>query len=163
MIIIGLGANLPGVYGLPAQTIAEAKNAIMASGIKILKSSRIWLTAPVPASDQPWYHNAVIQAETFLEPFDLLSVLQKIESDFGRTRKKRNEARVIDLDLIAYNQAVIDEDVLVLPHPRMHERAFVLMPLREIAPDWCHPVSGETLEGMIFRLPEEQKAAPLEE
>jgi len=125
LILIALGANLSGPHGGPSETIAAAHEALSTRNMGIMTSSRIWLTAPVPISDQPWYHNQVIQIETKLTPLALLETLQNIEKEFGRERAKRNEARVLDLDLIAYNDEILDRPELIIPHPRMHERAFI--------------------------------------
>lgn len=123
--------------------------------------SRWFRTAPVPVSDQPWFVNGVIGVSTGLEPSDLLSLLHAVEADFGRTRMVRNEARILDLDLIAYDDLVTDGATPpALPHPRMHERAFVLLPLSDIAPDWRHPVTGTALPDLIAALPAEQRAEP---
>ena len=126
-----------------------------------MAASQAWLTAPVPASDQNWYRNAVIAVETDLPPKVLLALLLDIEQDFGRVRGAKNEARVLDLDLIGYNGQVLDEGDLTLPHPRLHERSFVLYPLREIAPGWMHPVLNLSVDIMIEKLPGDQTAEPL--
>ncbi len=149
MILIALGSNLPGRFGSPEAALDAAKAALEQHNIKILAASRTIRTAPVPASDQPWYHNAVVRVETDMLPRALLNTLHDIEQDFGRVRAVRNEARVIDLDLIAYNDEIINEADLVVPHPRMHERAFVLLPLREIAPRWIHPISKQGVDMML--------------
>jgi 2-amino-4-hydroxy-6-hydroxymethyldihydropteridine diphosphokinase len=163
MIFIGLGANLSGIKGEPEQMITGAIKAISDARIRVVQRSRIWLTSPVPVSDQPWYRNAVIAVETDLEPEELLERLQLIENEFGRTRNVRNEPRVIDLDLLAYDDFVMETESLVLPHLRMHERAFVLLPLQEIAPDWAHPVLKQSLSELISELPDDQEAKPLED
>lgn len=159
MILIALGSNLPGRHGDPPQELRAAQEAMMRAGIGILKASRVRETAPVPVSDQPWYHNMAVRAETGLPAFRLLGALQAIEHDFGRVRTERNAPRILDLDLIAYNDEIIDKPELVVPHPRAHERAFVLLPLREIAPDWIHPVLKKPLSAMIAALPEGQEIA----
>lgn len=163
MILIALGSNLPGRHGGPPQELQAAQKAMERAGIKILKSSRIWKTAPVPASDQPWYHNMVVRAGTDLSAFALLEALQDIEHSFGRVRTERNAPRIMDLDLIAYNDEIIDRPELIVPHPRAHERAFVLLPLREIAPEWVHPVYRKSLSALIAALPEGQEAEVSEE
>lgn len=162
MIIIAIGANLPSRFGTPAETIQAAIEAMNDEDILTLKSSKIWLTAPVPVSDQPWYHNAVIEVKTDLDAFGLLSLLHKIEANFGRVRYERNEPRVLDLDLVAYHDQIIDRPSLIVPHPRMHERAFVLLPLQDIAPDWKHPITNKTLSEMISPIPADQMARPNE-
>lgn len=161
MIFIALGANLPSRHGSPLETLIAARNAMGRKGVSVQASSRVWLTAPVPVSDQPFYHNAVIQVETNMDPRALLSCLAGIENDFGRVRVKRNEARVLDLDLISYRDCLIGVDDLIIPHPRLHQRAFVLMPLRDIAPSWVHPGLQKSVPTMIADLPE-QDAHPLQ-
>lgn len=157
MIFIALGANLPSQHGTPRQTLMKAVEALKEKGIKVLAVSPIYLTAPIPVSNQPWYHNAVALVKTHLLPVDLLRTLQDIEVDFGRIRTTRNAARVLDLDLIDYQGKVIDERDLELPHPRMADRAFVLYPLRDIAPDWRHPVSRSRIDDLIAKLPKDQE------
>lgn len=153
MILIALGANLPGHYGSPQDTIEAALLALENAGVHVAMRSNIWLTQPVPVSDQPLYRNAVIQVHTKLEPEVLLNLLHSIEADFGRVRHERNEARVLDLDLLAYNDVVIHEDDgMQIPHPRMHERAFVLVPLSEISESWMHPVLSKTAEELLALL-----------
>jgi 2-amino-4-hydroxy-6-hydroxymethyldihydropteridine diphosphokinase len=165
MILIGMGANLPGPFGAPEQALAAAKTALVYGGMDIVAASRVWLTAPVPASDQPWFRNAVLAVRTDLTPAALLKRLHDIERDFGRVRTVRNAARVIDLDLLAYGDCVLagQGDDLILPHPRMHRRGFVLLPLRDIAPAWVHPRLNVTLDDLLKSLPEDQLATPAEE
>jgi 2-amino-4-hydroxy-6-hydroxymethyldihydropteridine diphosphokinase len=95
-------------------------------------------------SDQPKYRNAIISVSASVEARELLGVLKSIEVDFGRISAVKNAARILDLDLIAYEQEIIDEPDLAVPHPRMHLREFVLAPLCEIEPQWVHPVLGRT-------------------
>lgn len=158
MILIAFGANLPSRYGDPAQTLKAAEEELRRRGVDILASSRIWKSAPVPFDDaQPWYYNAVISVETDLSPHELLALLLGIEQDFGRERSLKNAARILDLDLIAYHDKILNEPDLTLPHPRMSERAFVLRPLEDIAPAWVHPVSNKGLFDLILGLPTDQK------
>lgn len=166
MIIIGLGANQPGRLGSPRQTIVAALDVLAREAGDIVARSRLYRSAPVPASDQPWFINAVAAIKTLLSPEELLTLLHRVEARFGRERRLRNEARVLDLDLIAYDDRVepkVDQGgTLTLPHPRMHERAFVLLPLAEIAPGWVHPRFGLTVAQLIARLPPGQTAEPLD-
>lgn len=161
MIFIGLGANLPGRFGAPLETLREAKRAMELRGVRILAGSRIWLTAPVPRSDQPWYHNEVVSIETPLSAFALLEVLQDIENMFGRVRTVRNAPRILDLDLIAYHGEILNKPDMIVPHPRMHKRAFVLLPMHDIVQEWEHPVLGMSLEALIADLPKGQEAVPM--
>lgn len=153
MIIVALGSNLPGRYASCGAVLDTACAEIEKAGIKITARSRTYLTAPVPASDQPWYHNAVIALETHLSPHDLLRTLRGIEESMGRVRTVPNAARIIDLDIVAYRNELIDTPDLTLPHPRMDARAFVLNPLRDIAPGWTHPRTRKTLHDLIAMLP----------
>lgn len=156
MILVALGANLPGRYGTAHQELVAAVQALNAAGIHVIKSSRLWLTAPMYVENQPWFHNAVVAVETSLSPYALLEKLHDIEIDFGRVRTLRNGPRVLDLDLIAYNDIVIDKPELIVPHPRMEGRAFVLKPMADITPlTWQHPLTGKTLESMLAVLPEQ--------
>lgn len=159
MILIALGANLPSRYGSPAKTLLAAMDKIEELGVKVLGRSRIWVSAPVPASDQPWYHNAVISVRTAMRPEALMVLMQAVEADFGRVRTGvRNEARILDLDIVAYHDEQVEDCELVIPHPRLSERAFVLYPLRDVAPDWTHPVSGLSVEALIDALPADATA-----
>lgn len=162
MILIALGANLPSRHGQPHETLRAARLAMETAGLKITAQSSTWLTAPVPVSDQPWYHNEVVAVETTLSPYALLETLQSIEEAFGRVRTIRNAPRVLDLDLIAYNDTVLSKPELIVPHPRMHRRAFVLLPLQDIAPGWTHPVLGISLTDLISDLPDDQEARPVQ-
>ena len=161
MILIGLGANLPSAAGAPKRTLEAALARLEASGVRIVARSRWYRTAPVPVSDQPWFVNGIVRVETALEPAALLAVLRRIERDFGRQRTVPNAARTLDLDIIDYDGRIEDTPDLVLPHPRLQDRAFVLLPLAEIAPHWRHPTLGKTVETLISGLPSEQKAEPL--
>ena len=165
MIFIALGANLPSRYGTPAETLKAAERAIAARGVKVVKSSRIWQTAPVPFDpDQDWYHNSVIAVETNLEADDLLQNMLDIEEEFGRIRGVKNAPRILDLDLIAYHDEIImNDERLIVPHPRMHERLFVLKPLFDINDKWNHPKTGHDVAYMIQNCGEDQQAKPLQE
>lgn len=158
LILIGIGANLPGPQQTSPRATCEASLvAIKQAGINILRQSSWYKSAPVPASSQPWYINGVIAVDTPLEPEPLMSLMATIEHRFGRIRDQINAARTLDLDLIAYGQRVIGWNTqqpagLMVPHRRMNERGFVLLPLYEIAPDWRHPVLDMSLEAMIAAL-----------
>jgi len=164
VILIALGANLPSPrYGTPRQTCEAALAALAAAGVRVLRCSRWYQSDPVPPSDQPPFVNGVAQVATDLTPADLLAVLHRIETEFGRTRRQRNEARVIDLDLLAYGTRIsTGGEAPELPHPRLADRAFVLLPLAELAPDWRHPVDGRTAVDMAARLAPGQTAEPMD-
>jgi 2-amino-4-hydroxy-6-hydroxymethyldihydropteridine diphosphokinase len=149
MILVGLGANLPSpIHGGPRQTLEAALGALDRAGLGVVARSAWYETAPVPVSDQPWYVNGVAAVTSALGAADLLSALHGIEADFGRVRAEVNAARVLDLDLLAYDD-LVSTGWPLLPHPRLAERAFVLRPLADVAPDWRHPVSGLGIEAML--------------
>lgn len=155
MIFIGLGANLDGPWGTPAQSIARALAELPAHGVTVLRRARLYRTAPVPASDQPWFVNTVAEVATALPPDALLAALHAVEAAGGRLRRERWEARVLDLDLLDHDgrvQAGGGAGQAVLPHPRLAERAFVLLPLAELAPDWKHPATGRLMGELIAAL-----------
>src|SRR5712671_3591153 len=163
VIIVGLGANLPSpAYGAPKATLMAALERFEAVGLHVTARSRWYESEAVPKSAQPNFTNAVVRVETKLAPAALMTVLHRIENEFGRVRSARNAPRIIDLDIIAYGDKVTrGETAPLLPHPRMHERAFVLMPLREIVPRWYHPFLGRTVDQLIDRLPRGQTARPI--
>ncbi|MBM3517307.1 MAG: 2-amino-4-hydroxy-6-hydroxymethyldihydropteridine diphosphokinase [Alphaproteobacteria bacterium] len=162
-IIVGLGANLPSQFGEPLQTLIAALSSLDAHGVHILRRSRWYRSAPVPATDQPCFINAVAVVHTALAPEPLLLVLHRIEADFGRQRSIRNEPRVLDLDLLCYGRTVRRRRAPRLPHPRLHERAFVLLPLRDVVPGWTDPESGASLADLIAGLAPDQSIAPLDD
>ena len=163
MILIGLGANLASPeFGAPPESLEAALALLAERGVRVVARSRWYRSAPVPPSDQPWFVNGVVAVETALEPAALLEVLHAVEARFGRVRRERNAARVLDLDLLAYDDRASAEGVApVLPHPRLHERAFVLRPLAEIAPSWRHPRLGRTIASLIADLPPDARAEPI--
>lgn len=155
MILVALGSNLVSAeFGTSQQLLEAALNSMKKHGIEVLRHSSWYRSAPVPASDQPWFVNGVAEVSTDIGPADLLQVLHRIEAEYGRIRRRRNESRTLDLDLLAYGERVVAQpEGLVLPHPRLPERAFVLLPLAELAPAWRHPVSGLTAAEMLAALP----------
>jgi len=157
-LYIGIGANLtPAGYKTPREGCEAALASLQVEGICLKQISNWYETAPVPVSDQPWYLNAVALATTSVDPSMALAALHRIESSFGRVRQERNEARVLDMDLLDFDGECKQNSSLTLPHPRMHERAFVLLPLRELCPEWTHPISGISIDNLVERLPPGQK------
>lgn len=150
MILIAFGANQPSVLGPPAETLREALRLLDAAGVELRAMSRLYASPAWPDPSDPPFANAVFAVETALSPAALLAVLHDVEARLGRQRRALNAPRPIDLDLVDYHGRVQDgPDGPVLPHPRAHERAFVLAPLREIAPDWRHPVSGRSVQTLL--------------
>ena len=160
---IGIGANLPSRdFVTPRATCEAAIKKLLSIGISIECQSSWYRSAPVPISAQPWFINGIISIKTSMEASALIGILQDVERKFGRARTIKNAARTLDLDLIAYADTVSGwgkgaDDELILPHPRMHERSFVLLPLFEIAPNWCHPVFMKSIEELIEQLDSRQQ------
>ena len=143
MIFIGIGSNLKSeTYGPPISNCEAAFEQISQNRVDILRQSSWYETVPIPASTQQNFVNGVVAVKTNLDSSQLLDVLLAIEIEMGRQRLEPNAARIIDLDLLSFNAKIIDSDRLTLPHPRLTERAFVVQPIAEIAPDWRHPISG---------------------
>jgi len=154
VIIVGIGSNLAATpFASPQETAAAALAQLPRIGVRLVRQSRWYESEPVPPSDQPWYANAVAIVATVLPPAALLAQLLALENRFGRRRSTRNAARTVDLDLLDYDGGQCAEPHLILPHPRLHERRFVLAPLAEIAPGWRHPQLGLTAVELLARLP----------
>ncbi len=151
---LGLGANLPSPAGPPVATLAAAVERLASLG-QITAKSSLYSTPPVGYSEQPRFVNAVIALETGLGARELLDALMKIEREFGRDRLNSipNGPRPLDLDILLFGDSVIDQPGLSLPHPRLAERAFVLVPLYEIARELIDPRSGATVAELLRRLP----------
>ncbi|MDB5083470.1 MAG: 2-amino-4-hydroxy-6-hydroxymethyldihydropteridine pyrophosphokinae, partial [Bacilli bacterium] len=131
---------------------SAVKDLTALTGMLLQKHSSVWETEPVGYLNQPKFLNAVILVTTTLRPAELLELLLKIESNYFRVRTIKEGPRTLDLDLLYMDNAVICEEWLTLPHPRLHERAFVLAPLQEVAPEWHHPVLGLTVKEMWEQL-----------
>jgi 2-amino-4-hydroxy-6-hydroxymethyldihydropteridine diphosphokinase len=158
VILIAIGANLPGLDGAPPiETCRRAAAALDAlPGLRLRALSRWYETAPVPPSGQPSYINGLAHLVGKADPADLLAALQAIERTHARRRGERNAARTLDLDIIDLDGLVRDAPDPVLPHPRAHERAFVLCPLAELAPGWVHPRLRRPVEDLIRALPPQE-------
>jgi 2-amino-4-hydroxy-6-hydroxymethyldihydropteridine diphosphokinase len=143
---IALGANLPSAAGSPRETL-DAAIAQIASLGKVLRQSSYYETEPVGYADQPMFTNAVVAIQTKLSPLNLLQELLEIELKFGRNRTNAipNGPRTLDLDILMYGDYVLGGDTLVVPHPRMLQRGFVMVPLAEIAPKEIHPQARKSM------------------
>ncbi len=157
MIFVAIGANLPSADGVsPLMTCQRAAAALDGvAGLRLTGLSRWYETTPIPPSGQPPYINGVARLEGKADPEILLGELQQIERDFGRVRGAPNAARTLDLDIIAMGDLIRAAPDPVLPHPRMHQRAFVLAPLLDLAPDWRHPVLGRSGRALLDALPDQ--------
>ncbi len=168
MILVAIGANLPNpVHGPPLSTCKAVLPELERAGLTITGISRWYESAPVPASSQPWYVNGVIAVATTRNAPEVLANLLAVEAQFGRLRGQRNAARTLDLDLIAYNDLILEDDTgthaLILPHPRLHQRSFVLRPLADVAPQWRHPKLGLSVDQLIADLENPGSARPITE
>ncbi|WP_281701379.1 2-amino-4-hydroxy-6-hydroxymethyldihydropteridine diphosphokinase [Acetobacter malorum] len=149
-VLIAIGANLPYAGQAARETCQRVVAALRdVPGLRVEAVSAWYESAPVPPSGQPPYINGVVRGVASLGPEALLEALQTIETRFGRERSMPNAARTLDLDLITYGSLCQNDSHLTLPHPRAHERAFVLLPLQEVAPEWVHPSSGKTLADLL--------------
>ena len=160
-IFLGIGANLtPDGFDGPISGCLAAIESLSEDVIDVIAVSPWYQSAPVPISDQPWYHNAVIEIKTELAPEMLIAILHDRETRFGRVRGERNAARVLDIDIIDFG-GIIRGGNLVLPHPRMHLRAFVLRPLGDLMPNWVHPITGADINTLLQNVDPEQDCIPV--
>lgn len=175
--ILALGGNLPSKEGSPEETLRSALKRLDRNGIRLIKASRFFATPCFPAGAGPDYVNAAALVESDLDAEDMLQRLHAIELEFGRERVQRWGMRTLDIDLVAGADLVLPDaetyaqwrdldpelqmkatpDRLILPHPRMHERAFVLVPVHDVAPDWIHPVLQQSVAQMLEALPQKAR------
>jgi len=149
LVYLGLGSNVGDREGSLSAAVAQ----LAASDLRILRVSSIYETEPVEYTDQRYFLNLVVEAETDLFPMQLLWRVGKIERALGRVRTIPKGPRVIDIDILLYARAVIRTPALKVPHPRMAERRFVLAPLAELAPSLRHPVTRRTISEMLDEAP----------
>jgi 2-amino-4-hydroxy-6-hydroxymethyldihydropteridine pyrophosphokinase len=170
--LVALGSNATEQEVSNVALLNHAVAQIKAAGLVTLRLSRIFSTPAFPAGSGPDYVNACLAIDSAAAPGEVLAILHGIEAAMGRVRRERWGQRVIDLDLLASGQAVLPDeatlrhwmalplarqqqeapDRLILPHPRLHERGFVLVPLADVAPDWVHPLTGQSVTAMLTAL-----------
>jgi len=159
---LALGSNLAGRFSSSKAAVEAAIAALESVDIQVVARSRLYRSAAWPDPSDPEFVNAVIAIETALPPSALLARLHEIEADFGRERRHTNAPRTLDLDIVDYGGTVSAAgEAPVLPHPRLTDRAFVLLPLMDVAPDWRHPATGQTTRDLLVALPDPSGATPL--
>ena len=178
-VLVAMGGNLESEIGPPRVILGYALASLRIMTNSLVRKSKYFVTPCFPIGYGPDYVNAAVSFQFQGESHELLAILHRIEANFGRRRTRRWGGRVLDLDLLAFGDKIaptvkvfeawrdkpLTEQVsqtpqeLILPHPRMQDRAFVLGPLMDVAPDWRHPVSGHTVRQMYNRLPAEDRAA----
>ena len=152
MIIINIGSNLNSIHGDRSENLKKAINLIVNEKIVINKISSIYETPSYPNKKNPKFLNICVEIYTLKKPSELLRCLKKIEKKLFRTNSYRNQPRTCDIDLIDYNGSLTSTKILTLPHPRAHLRNFVLYPLKEINPNWKHPLLNKKIDILIRNL-----------
>ncbi len=146
---LGIGSNL----GNPVQQCRDALREISSlKNVQVLRRSSLYRTQPVGNTDQDWFVNGVLEVRTAFTAQQLLKALQWVEQALGRVRKEKWGPRTIDIDILLFGQEIVESGDLVIPHPEMHKRRFVLVPINEIAPYVIHPRYGVSMKGLLDRL-----------
>jgi 2-amino-4-hydroxy-6-hydroxymethyldihydropteridine diphosphokinase len=149
LVYLSLGSNI----GDRAAHLQAAVERLTAAGIRVLRASPLYETEPVDYTNQAWFLNQAVEAETVLFPRQLLTRIQKIERDLGRIRTIPKGPRTLDIDILFYGSAVIHTTTLDIPHPRLADRRFVLAPLADLVPDLRHPETGRSVRQMLLDAP----------
>lgn len=166
ILLLALGSNSTGAWGGPEATLRRTLRELEREGIAIVRASNLYVTRSLGDTPQPRYLNAVLHARAAMAPGQLLRLLKRIERRAGRTATRAMAPRALDIDILDYGGRRLgwlprrprQRGRLVLPHPEMHVRAFVLVPLQEVSPAWRHPVLGRTAKELLARLPRAEQA-----
>jgi len=149
VVHLGLGSNQNSPY---ERCLEAIQRLLCLDRVKVVQCSPFYRTEPVGTTSKDWFINAVLEVRTILSPIELLDVLQDVEKRMGRVRTVKKGPRVIDLDILLYNQDIVfDEDRLIIPHPELHKRRFVLVPMNDIASYVIHPAFGVSMKGLLDR------------
>ena len=152
MIYLNIGSNLPLEEGGRETNILKAINHLKNLNLKLIKISSFYETPSYPNSSDPKFINLCVKLKSNLKANELLNEIKKIEKKLGRTRIKKNEPRTCDIDIIDFNGKIIKNDELETPHPRLHLRNFVIYPLKEIEPNWFHPIYNKNIDSFFQEL-----------
>lgn len=150
MKILALGSNLKFNNNSPLENIESAYEYLERSNIKILQKSHIYQSEAYPNKSDPIFCNSAVSIETYLNPFDLLNKILEIEQLFGRVRKEKNNPRTLDIDIICYDNVILNQENLKIPHPFLQKRPFVFLPIRDLDENWKHPILSKTID-QIFK------------
>jgi 2-amino-4-hydroxy-6-hydroxymethyldihydropteridine diphosphokinase len=165
MIILGLGSNLSSKYGDRFKNIELALSLLESNNIKIVKKSSFYESLSYPNKNNPKFINMVVLVQTHLKPLDLMTLILSIEKKLERLRKKKNDPRTCDIDIIDYNSEIVEftfrDTNFLSPHISLSNRNFVLYPIKEILPTWKHPATNESIDILISKLPDEDKKSIL--
>ena len=165
MIILGLGSNLSSKYGDRFKNIELALSLLESNNIKIVKKSSFYESLSYPNKNNPKFISMVALVQTHLKPLDLMTLILSIEKKLERLRKKRNDPRTCDIDIIDYNSEIVEftfrDTNFLSPHISLSNRNFVLYPIKEILPTWKHPATNESIDILISKLPDEDKKSIL--
>ena len=152
MIYLNIGSNLPLEDGGRENNILKAINHLKKLNLNLIKISSFYETPSYPNNSDPKFINLCVKFESKLKAIELLNEIKKIEKKLGRTRIKKNEPRTCDIDIIDFNGKIIKNDELETPHPRLHLRNFVIYPLKEIEPNWFHPIYNKNIDSFFKEL-----------
>ena len=152
MIYLNIGSNLPSKEGGRENNILKAITYLKKLKLNLIKISSLYETPSYPNNLDPKFINLCVKLESDLKASELLNEMKKIEKKLGRTRIKKNEPRTCDIDIIDFNGEIIRNDELVVPHPRLHQRNFVIYPLKEIEPNWFHPIFNKNIDSLFQEL-----------